>query len=457
MNLNRKTYLKFFHNFDRLFVRLDEVPEIVFENVRESRKNSLKKSLTPSKSKSPKLTYIITELKKRIRESSGKSSVCVSSGRLKIKGQTDDRVGPGSYSIRTPNKMTGNYKFSTIPRLKTPISHSILNISTLYPVKENNLNDIILKNKLLAATPDVNKSNKESKNFHEKSKEELIKEKKRIIDLENKEIKVNKLKRKIQLYEWRNNRPEIKVVQRTWFAMYTVCGFLSVIKGRGKIKKALKSRWEVFLRHFVVISKIVAKIAIRLKNIRRKILRRNLAGLGLPLADYFSLCISENKRKIQNLLIDYAELPLLSKLMVKVKFSILKLQRGIKNYLTIKKSRIAVIRNLWHRLYLQYIKENPEKSSAIERIGAISKDLIDKYTSRHITKLLRSYNISLESFKASYLENHTTINTQWFHTNKPQLRIYRDHSSLIPLIEKAIKQKDSQQKKQRYRKYSQNK
>jgi hypothetical protein len=123
--------------------------------------------------------------------------------------------------------------------------------------------------------------------------------------------------------------------------------------------------------------------------------------------------------------------------------------------LIIKKSRISALRNQWHKLYQQLIKDSPERAPSIERIGAIKKEMIDKYTSRFLSSVILEHSETFHHFLQSYLENHSTIQTTWFESNKPRLNIFRRPEKIQQLIEKAIKSKDTHQKKQRYLKYLQ--
>lgn len=452
MNINKKPYIKFYQDFNKLCLKFDEIPDIEFEKT-PSRYPSIKSPQPQPSVHSPKLQFIISELKKRISSSSSnKSPISANINRLKIRTQTEEKIGPGSYFLKS-NEKPETHQFSTIPRLKTPITHNILNIESLYSNKEQISKTIVLKNKVLNNYAKELSSKRQSYFDFEKNKEETIREKKRLIDLKNKEDKIKKIKRKDYLFELRMMKFEITSIQKVWNLLLVVSTVVTRLKAKIKLKKVLKSRWEVFLRHFVVISKWLAKFMKKLKIIRKKILVRNLTQLHLPVVGFIKKCIMDKKKELQFLLIEFSELPLFSRIMVKVKFCLVKLQRNIRDYLKIKKARMLALRKLWGKLYIEYVNRNPDKSGPLTRIGAIEPKSIDKYTVKYIYKTKISYLNRLQEFTQKFQEFYSMTNTIMFRMQKPNFLLYTNKEPIIDIIHQAIKFKDLIQKKQRFKKY----
>lgn len=450
MEIHRKKYMKFYQDFNNLCVKFEQVPDIEFEKS-PGRYPSIKSPQLQTGSQSPKLNFIISELKRRVRSSSNKSTISIKVNRIRVQTQTEEKIGPGSYLTRSSEKPEV-HQFSTIPRLKTPMTHTLLNIESLYGngSKESKSKQIILKNKTLASDSKIVSMKRQSYFDFEKNREEAIKEKKKIIDLKNKETKKEKFKRKVHLFELRMMKMQIVDVQKAWVIFFIVSTIGNRMRVKAKVKKVLKSRWEVLLRRFVVISKCLARIILRLKNIRKRFLNRTLNYFFLPFADYLRNCIILDKKKLQSVIIEYSELHIMPRLMVKVKFSILKLQRCIRTFLIVKKSRVLALRIMWEKLYSKNLNYKPEKS--INRMRLIHKNAIDKYTSRYIYRVTISYLNRVQEFNEKQKESNDSIHSLCL--QKPNFSLFTYKEPLVRIIEQAIKAKDSMIRKQRFQKYT---
>ena len=450
MEIHRKKYLKFYQDFNNLCVKFEQVPDIEFEkSIR--RCPSIKSPQQRTGSQSPKLKFIISELKRRVRSFSNKAPISINANRIRFQTQTEDKIGPGSYVTRGGEK-TEVHQFSTIPRLKTPMTHTLLNIESLYGsgCKESRSKEIILKNKVLASESKALSLKRQSYFDYEKIREEEIKEKKKVIDLKLKETKKEKFKRKVHLFELRMMKMQIAYVQKAWVTFLIVSTIGNRMRFKAKVKKMLKSRWEVLLRRFVVIAKCLARLIIRLKNIRKRILVRNMNYFYLPFVYFIKNCIIEDKKKLQNVVIEYSELPLIPRVMVKVKFSLLKLQRCIRTFLVVKKSRLLALRIMWEKLYTDNLNAKPEKS--LNRLGIIHKKEIDKYTSRFIYRITISHLNRVQDFNEKLNESSDSIHS--LSLRKPTFALYTNRETLAKIVEQVIKAKDLMIRKQRYQKYT---
>jgi hypothetical protein len=450
MEIHRKKYMKFYQDFNNLCVKFEQVPDIEFEKS-PSQYPSIKSPHLYNGPQSPKLKFIISELKRRVRSCSNKSPISIKVNRLKIQTQTEEKIGPGSYLTRSSEKPEV-HQFSTIPRLKTPMTHTLLNIESLYGngSKEFKSKQIILNNKNLASDSKIISVKRQSYFDYEKNKEDAIKERKKIIDLKNKEIKKEKFDRKTYLFELRMMKMKIVDMQKAWVLFFIVCTVGNKLRFKARIKKVLRSRWEVLLRRFVVISKCLARIIMRLKSIRRRILTRNLNYFYLPFGDFLRNCILEKKKKLQIIIIEYSELPTISRLMVKVKFSIMKLQRYIRSFLTIKKSRVLALRIMWEKLYNDNLNSKSDKS--ISRIGIINKKTINMYTSKYIYRVIISYLNRVQEYNEKLIESNDSVHS--LSLKKPSFMLYTHKEPLARIVEQAIRAKDSMLRKQRYQKYT---
>ena len=73
--------------------------------------------------KDTRVSYIITQLKNRIKGYPVNSRVCIDSSRLKLNNEIHEKIGPGSYKVKYANEVE-SHGFSSLPRLFTPISHN---------------------------------------------------------------------------------------------------------------------------------------------------------------------------------------------------------------------------------------------------------------------------------------------------------------------------------------------
>lgn len=388
---------------------------------------------------SPKMKHIVSELKKRIKSLPFKSESHVSPHKFQNRHEVLDKLGPGEYLDKSVSKVE-SYEFSLVPRLNTPISHNISKIQSQFPDKKSISNEKIRYNKRQLKSFELAKDVKKKKFTTENNKICFTIERKKQIDKLKQKSRLEKLTQKFKLYEMRMMKDEVNSVKKAWALLFFVSGFSQILLLKGRLKKKLKSRWEVFLRKFVVISKFLAKFMIRIKVIRKRLLEIKLKRIYPAVEDYVQTINRHYKKFMQNFIEGYNQLSGISKLMVKTKFCCIKIQRIYRGYIKIKSARLKCLRILWNKTYLQYIKSEPEKTAALERLGSIKKITIDSYLEAYLKKSFQNY---LKKSKSRDKKS------------KPKLQLYSNRESLFEMIKNALRKKESIIKKQKMKKFKQ--
>lgn len=391
---------------------------------------------------SPKLKYIVSELKKRIKSLPLKYESYVSPNRFHSRQDAIEKYCQREYIDKSVEKIKAN-EFSSIPRLKSPTSHLISHIKSHYNVRKANSTEKIRYNIYQLKNIEHSQLTKKQKYLEETIKIKEIKERKKLIEIEKRENRLLKLNQKFRLFEWRMIKEDVQCVKKAWVMLCIISGVSLVLLLKGRIKKLLKSRWEVFLRKFVVISKFLAKFMIRLKAIRKRLIEKKLKKFWPALEEYVRRVNFDYKKFMQNFIEEFHELPPISKLMIKVKFSAIKLQRTFRGFLKVKSARIETLRILWDKLYLKYVKSKPEKTAALERLGRIKNKIIDTHLEGYVKKTLKFF----LNKKRRYLANKDTS------LPPPALILYTKHPVIIDMIIFTLKSKEKLIKKQKMSRY----
>ncbi|OMJ67463.1 hypothetical protein SteCoe_35368 [Stentor coeruleus] len=223
---HKNSYMKFFESFEKMCDNYEEIPDIKFED--EIDKD--KEKTTPKHKKiikDEKMSYIIKQLKHRIKNSPIRKAVCIKLDRFKTQNNTEEHVGPGSYSIIIPSN-SESHEFSTIPRLKTPISHNIYLIQAALPKKLSN-KSCIWRNKNFVGNSEIIREKRQSLNFIKKSRVIEVRMARESLDQHNREEKLKKINQKTILFEKRMKERNRFRVQKSWILLITLLSFSSVI------------------------------------------------------------------------------------------------------------------------------------------------------------------------------------------------------------------------------------
>lgn len=391
---------------------------------------------------SKRMEFIVSELKKRISSFPNRMSTYISPSRFKLKIQNNRSPGPGEFKTSSFVNVE-SHEFSAAPRLCSPITHNISKIESLYPDRKNQ-SEIKLNVKRSQEPTSLDFSgDRKGRISLLNVKLMSIKKKKKEIEKEKHEYYLQKFQKKIQLFELRMNKEEVHPVKKAWSVLIVVSGFCLTSLSKAKIKKYLRSRWEILLGRFALISRFLAKFMIKLKAKRRYIINQKLCRIAPAFDELFRVKILENKKLMQEFIDGYNSLSGLSKLMVKVKFCSVKLQRRIKNYLVIKQNRVNSLMIIWERLYQQYIREKPEKTAAYERLGPLPKDVAQIYIEKFIRGCVKNYYSDVAKF--NQIDDEDKI--------LPTLKIFSKQENLKAQIGHALKVKEHMIKKRRMQKY----
>ena len=199
---SKHKYLNLLSDLEKLCDSYEQLPIIEFEQdevLNPTTNLSETQNFKPQEDN--KLKFIINQLKIRIKNYPNMQAAYPSSNRFKVVSETEEKVGPGTYKSIILNKLEA-YEFSNIPRLHTPIAHTMHTIESLYK-KRNEIteNSIIRKNKLLAINPLHIKEDFVNKIHQFKLKEKDAKIKKQFLEEKNKIEKKTKLNEKLRKFE----------------------------------------------------------------------------------------------------------------------------------------------------------------------------------------------------------------------------------------------------------------
>ena len=213
---SRGKYLNLLQDIDKLCDSYEQLPIIEFESDQEQENESkIQEIAKEEKAQDYKLNFIIMQLKKRIKKHPNVHAAYPSSNRFKISSETEAKIGPGSYKSGAVSQLEG-YEFSNIPRLFTPIAHTMHIIESIYPKhKEIPEDTIIRKNKFLATNPNIIKEEFASRINYFKLKEKDVKLRKEFLDQKTFSEKKEKLKEKLRKFEWRMTKEEVAKSQKT--------------------------------------------------------------------------------------------------------------------------------------------------------------------------------------------------------------------------------------------------
>ena len=440
---------------------LDQIKEMcsnfkITESVTPCPQNRLNFSKGPKKNKelherianeigiivSPKLKYIVSELKKRIKSLPLKYESFEGSNRFQNRQDILEKYCQPESTGKSIEKMRLN-EFSSIPRHKSPTFHMISHIETQLKERKAISTEKVRPSMNQLKSLEHVQLTKKQKYLDETIKIKEIKERKKMIDREKHDHRLLKLNQKFRLFEWRMIKEEVHCVKKTWVLLYVISGISLNILYKSRLKKLLRSRWEVLLRKFVVISKFLAKFMIRIKAIRRQLIEKKLKKIWPALEEYVRKTNFDYKKFMQNFLEEYNQLPIISKIMINVKFSALKLQRTFRGFLKIKSARIESLRILWDKMYLKYVKSKPEKTAALERLGRIKSNIIDSTLEGYVKKALKLY---LKKKKRYLASNDTTL-------PPPALILHTKPQEITEMIIFALKAKEKLIKKQKMSRY----
>jgi hypothetical protein len=305
-------YLSILEGLDKLCDSYDQLPEIEFESDEKCSESSSPKPVESSKLKvDSKLNFIINQLKFRIKNYPKAQAAYPASNRFKVFSGTEEKVGPGTYKL-IPNGKLETFEFSNIPRLFTPIAHTMHTIESLYKNRKELPEDtLIRKNKFLAFQPQIVKEELLGKKNHQKKKELKNKQKRVRLESLDHHLKEIKLQEKIRKFEWRLNKEEVAQVQKTWAVLVSIFGLGSVMQLRVEVKRILRIRWGKTLKKFCVICKSLGKVLNRIKKIRARNARRTISNLLTPTAEYLKSLVLQNKTIVRWIIDKYRDMPII--------------------------------------------------------------------------------------------------------------------------------------------------
>lgn len=456
--------LNLLQSIDKLCDSYEQLPVIEFEEDEEPVIETSRIEKSPQKvNVDSKLSFIIAQLNKRIKEYIPGKAVYPSSSRFKVFSGTEEKVGPGSYKAAVTNQLEC-HEFSNIPRLFTPIAHTMRTIESLYKHKSIIADEkIIEKNKLNAIDPKYLKSHF-TQNFGAlKAKEKYVKEKKEQIDQLTKAEKKEKLDEKIRKFEWRMTKEEVAIAQKTWAIFAVIVGMRTVLANRTRIKRILRIKWGRILKKFTLLARCIGKFLRKLRKIRKKILTKRLRFFETTLNDFVKKDIIQ-KKKIINISIERTrDVPVIIHLMAKWKKSIVIIQANSRNMKKVHQARRFALNLMWEKLSESMqkakIQEKIHRTAVNERLFLMPILIKNKFLKKFIRKVLLQYakqsQIYAQAKKSIKLatdpEKIALIANS---IKKPVLSIFNRKSLMIEYIEMANSYKVKLEKKQREIKYS---
>lgn len=464
VNYNEK-YLSFLNSIEQLCDSYDQLPAIEFEADEDSQRcySTMEKPKHMQK-QDTKLNFIINQLKLRIKNYPKAQAAYPASSRFKITSGTEEKVGPGSYRAMNSDKLE-TYEFSNIPRLHTPIAHTLHTIESLYKRRGEISEDaIIRKNKLLAINPQQIRDELALKISYLKHKEKDVKLKKQTIDLKQKYDKTYKLSEKIRKFQWRMTKEEVFSVQLAWSG-YVVCiGMLTVLNLSAKVRRVKRIRWGKILKKFCLVTRCVGRFMMKLRAGRKKIVSKRILNFKGPFCEYIRQDIFIKKKIIQGIVEKSREMPVIIHLMAKWRSRIVMVQRNVRSMKKVNKARKYALGLLWERslesIQKTRIKEKIHRSMTIDRIYIMPNLIKEKFIKKFMKDTLAAY----ANERRDYLQTLKNVKNQGQNSKerltlinkvkKPVLVLLNQISKIGGYIERANVFKAKLEKKQRNIRYN---
>jgi hypothetical protein len=459
----KKKCLSLLHSIENLCDSYEQLPIIEFD--REDSENSESIQTPPNKVfpvQDSKLNFIISQLKLRIKSYPMAQTNYPSSNRFKIVSETEEKVGPGTY--RSPNlSQLETYEFSNLPRLHTPIAHTMNVIESLYKKKSDNVQDsIIQKNKIFAKDPEKLKKEFIDKINCFKIKEKNAKAKKNMLDQKKNLEKIEKFNEKTRKFEWRMTKEKVVMVKNTWSTLIVCIAMKTIFIKMTRIKTVQKVRWGKILRKFVVVIRCVGKFLIKLLKIRKRKVSDRINYLFVPFDHMVKNDIIYKKKIIDSLIEKSRDLPLIIHVMSKWKRSISLIQKTIRNAKKVNGLRKYVVGLIWDKLieesHKAKVQEKIRRSPTVDRLYLMPSAIKEKFIRKYINSSLLSYANLKHSYAQTVkiLKKAATPEKPFKESSikRPVLLLYTQKPKLIKYIETANAYKSKLEKRQRDAKYN---
>lgn len=461
--INEK-YLSLLKKLEKLCDSYELLPSIEFEESEVVEKS--KTIITKPKHKPRKdtrLNYLISQLKHRINNYPKKQSAYPAANRFKITSGTEEKVGPGTYKAVNQSKLE-SYEFSNIPRLHTPIAHTMQTIESLYKRRSDTSEDKIIKrNKILAMNPQQLREDIALKIHYYKIKEKDVKLKKQAIDLQIRCEKTLKLSEKIRKFEWRMTKKQVFAVQVSWACLFSIIGMAKVLELSGKYRRIRRIRWGKILRKFFIATKCLCKFLIILRVARKKIVCKRIANLHTPL-DAFVRQDLLVKKKIIHLIFDKSrDMPFIIHLMAKWKNKILLVQRNVRRMNIVNRARKIVLGMIWEKsvegIARMKLQDKVHKSMNLDKMYLIPNAIKEKFIRKYIKDTLVAYYKEWKGYMQSLKNVKVSVDkkerrSQIIGIRKPLLIMMNQRVKMSAYIELAYSYKAKLEKKQRDIKYN---
>lgn len=469
----QSNYLCILDNFDKLCDSYDQLPIIEFEGEEEDEYSEFKPQINiKTQSEDSKLSFIISQLKLRIKSYPKAQAAYPSSGRFKVVSGTEEKVGPGTYKTEPHNKFE-SHEFSNIPRLFTPIAHTMHIIESLYKRRSDiQQAETIKKNKLLARNPQLIKQDYQKKLKNAKKTEKKVKEQRIKLDSIVQLEKSQKFNEKIRKFEWRMSKEEVDQVRKSWGIYLVIIGMQTNLHLKGKIRRILRIRWGRILKKFSLICKSLGKWMIILKKIRKKQVQQIFCNYSGSLSLYTNSEINKKQRILVWILEKFRDSPIIIQLQSKYLKSIKKLQQNWRIAKKVFKTRKLALGLLWDKLsediHKVKMKEKIHRSSTIDKNYLFPSDIKEKFIRKYLKSVLQVYSKERRSYlevkkilstKPNILEMELEIDETKIPCEvlkKPVLCLYTQKLKLQHYIEEASVYRFKLEKKQRQLKYNLN-
>lgn len=457
--------LTLLNDLERLCDSYEQLPKVEAEEEEVTkRSSSIIEKPVEEPANSKKLNFIINQLKLRIKRYPKAQAAYPASNRFKVISETEEKVGPGTYKSVFSSRLE-TYEFSNIPRLHTPIAHTMHTIESIYKRKSSLVEDtIIKKNKLLAINPQQIREEYALKINYFKLKEKDAKMKKQAIDVQQKYDKSFKLSEKFRKFEWRMTKEEVFAVQISWASYIVSVGMITVLSLAGHVRRARRIRSGRILRKFTLMTRYLARFLVLLRVVRKKIVTKRIMNLSVPFEKYAENDILMKKKMIQGIFDRSRDMPVIIHLMAKWKKNIVMIQRNIRNMKKIDKARRQVLGMLWERtletIQKTRINEKIHRSMTIDRIYIMPSLIKEKFIKRFMkdtftdyAKVRRTYAQTLKNLKNQAQNSKESLDLMK-QVKKPVLVLLNQKFRINTYIEMANAYKSKIEKKQREIKYN---
>ena len=303
------------------------------------------------------------------------------------------RIGPGFYSL--PQLKLKGPRFSSIPRF-SPSGKLKIIVPNIDRVKSGK------RKKSIDSTQNAFSKTAHTEMYQSRLKStDIVSQMNKILLKAKTEEKLKKIQKKHEkTLKWKANKNYINP-QKSWFTLLSISSSAKMLYHNLLIKKKFKSAFKFNSSLLYQMSKCIGRLSLNLKKIKKNRALQVLGSLFVPLFHNKIGKLLTNYNKIVTYTIEvHLTRRLLKKLCLNLKRKINKLELGLKNLVSIYKTRIEKLIDIWNQIQQKYNNySNKSVLSPELSIKIIRKYLLSKLKNHFLNQT--DYRKSIREFKES--------------------------------------------------------